>query len=385
VSEFESIEGDATAAEFEQETVELFKAAFEEWKPAEGDPLVWLAKAWSRIGATFVEQSSLMSRAAFRKFGETVVSVPPVQAASAVMSSTWTMIDAAGYTIPAGTQVTVEASGDRVVGFVTVEAVTVAPEATKATVLLRAVEPGEEGNGLSADPQLSDSLAFVEVIEAEGVSSGGVDEEEEDAYLNRLVEALQTLSLSLIIARDFEIDARAIASIARAKCIEAYNADEDKEEALAVSVYPIDESGEGSSAPVKEDLEGRQTEKLLSGINYYIGTPDYTSIKGNLQIEVEPGFDVATVEAAVESWWAENFSPARWGLPSVGDSGAGWVNRPKAYRLKVIGDIERIGGVARVVSFEWAKGAGALGVSEELTLEGAAPLTKPGVIEVSAL
>ncbi len=385
MSEFVAIENEASAGAFEEETYELLEAAFEGWSPAKGGLLVWLAKAWSRIGATVVGQASEMSRAAFKRFGESLVAVPPIQAAPATAESTWTMVDKAGYTIPSGTQVTIEASGDQVFGFVTVGDEVVAPGADKATVLLQAIEPGEAANDLSADPVLRDSLAFVKAIELDEETSSGVDEEEEDAYLNRLVEELQTLSFSLVIGRDFETDARAVASIARAKCLTAYNIKDGKEEALAVSVVPIDSDGEASSAPIKEALEARQKAKLLSGINYYVGSPTYTSIKGKVVFEVEEGFDSATVKAAIESFWAEAFSPARWGLPTTGDSGSsGWVNRTKAYRLKAIGEIERLGGVARVVTFEWAKGAGALGTSEELTLEGVAPLTKAGSVAVSS-
>jgi Baseplate J-like protein len=382
VSEFQVIEAEANAGTLEDESVELLEAVLEEWSPVEGGLLTWLVKAWSRIGATFVDQASAMSRAAFKRFGEAVVAVPPIQAAPATVESVWTMVGAAGYTIPVGTQVSIEASGDSAVGFLTAEEVTVAPAATKASILLRAVEPGTGGNGLSADPQLLDSLAFVQSIELEGVSSGGVDEEEEDAYLDRLVEELRTLSLSLIIGRDFEIDARALAGIARSKCIEAYNAKEGKEEALAVSVFGIDSAGLDIATPKKEELEARQTAKLLSGINYYVGSPTYTTIKGKTKVEVETGFDPGVVKASVEAFWAENFSPARWGLPQQGDSGSGWINQTKVYRLKVIGQIERISGVARVISFEHAKNEGALGTSEELTLEGVAPLTKPGTLTV---
>lgn len=385
MSEFVAIEGEVSGGDFEDESFELLEAAFEGWSPAAGGLLVWLVKAWSRVGSQLVDQASEMSKAAFKRFGESIVSVPPIQAAPATVESTWTMVDKAGYTIPAGTQVSIEASGESALGFITVGDVEVAPGANKATVLLQAVEAGEEGNGLTADPELIDSLAFVEAIELTGTTSGGVDEEEEDTYLNRLVEELQTLSLALVIGRDFEIDARAVASIARAKCIEAYNSEAGKEEALAVSVYPIDSSGEASSAPVKAELKTRQTGKLLSGIDYYIGTPNYTSIKGEVQVEVEAGFDPETVKAAVEAFWAQNFSPANWGIPTSGDSGSGWVNRTKAYRLKVIGQIERIGGVARVVTFKWAKNAEGLGTAEELTLEGVAPLTKAGTLSVSTV
>lgn len=384
MSVFVAIENEATVGDFEVEIFELLEARFEGWEPAEGDLLTWLGKAWSRIGYRLVEQASEMTKAAFVRFGESVVSVPPVQAAPATVESVWTMVDAAGYTVPAGTQVSIEASGDEALGFITAEEVTIAPEATKGTILLQAIEPGTAANGLSANPTLIDSLAFVSGIELEGVTSGGVEEEEEDAYLDRLVEELRTLSLSLIIAADFEVDARAVASIARCKCIEAYNAKEAKEEALAVSVYPIDSAGESSSAPVKEALEARQKAKLLSGINYYVGTPAYSTVNGETEIEVETGFDPATVKAAVEAFWAEYFNPARWGVPSQGDSGSGWVNRTKVYRFKVIGEIERLAGVARVITFKHALGEAALGTEEELTLEGVAPLTKAGALTVKS-
>ena len=380
---FVAIETEVNAGTLEQEVIESLEAAFEGWTPAEGDPLLWATRAWSRIGATLVEQAAEMSEAAFKRFGEAIIGIPPIQAAPATVQSAWTMADTAGYTIPAGTQVIIDSSGNTSVGFVTVGETIIAPGAEKATILLQAVEPGAAGNGLDAEPRLSDALAFVQSIALEGATSGGVDEETEDSYLSRLVEELQNLSLSLIVARNFEIDARAVAGIARAKCIEAYNAETDLEEALAVSVYPIDEDGEPASVLAVEALEVRQREKLLSGVNYYVGTPEYTTIKGGVQIEVEPGFDPATVKAAVEDFWATNFAPSEWGRPRQGE-GPGWVNQTSAYRLKVIGQIEAISGVGRVVTFEWAKGEGALSTAEELTLEGAAPLTKAGELTVTS-
>lgn len=380
---FVAIESEVNAGTLEQEVIESLESAFEGWSPAEGDLLVWLNRAWSRIGATLVEQAAEMSEAAFKRFGEAIIGIPPIQAAPATAQSVWTMADTAGYTIPAGTQVTIDATGNTAVGFVTVGETVIAPGSEKAAILLQAVEPGAAGNSLEAEPRLLDALAFVESIELEEATSGGVDEETEEAYLSRLVEELQILSLSLTVGQDFEIDARAVAGIERAKCIEAYNADEDEEEALAVSVYPIDADGEPASETAVEALEERQRAKLLTGINYYVGTPDYTSIKGEVKVEVEPGFDPDTVKAAVEEFWEANFAPSEWGKPRQGE-GPGWVNRTKAYRLKVVGQIEAISGVARVVTFKWAKGEDGLGTDEELALEGAAPLTKAGEVEVIA-
>jgi hypothetical protein len=383
LSVFVTTNEEVNASVLEQEVNEAVEAALEGWESAEGDLLAWANKAFSRIGASVFDQAATMERGAFKRFGEAIVSVPPVQAAPATAESTWTMVDNAGYTIPAGTQVTIKAAGDEAVGFVTVGDVVVAPGSTTATVLLQAVEAGGGGNGLTADPELSDALAFVKGIVIVGTTANGVDEEEEDAYLYRLVETLRLLSLSLIVGRDFEIDARAVAGIARAKCIEAYNAEAAAEEALHVSVYPIDEDGLALSAPVKTALKERQEAKVPSGVKVHVADPTYTQVDATATIVVQPGFDPVTVIAAVEARLAEYFSPATWGLPTQGDSGSGWENRTSVYRFELISEIDRVGGVERVASLKLAKHGESLTTAEELKLAGVAPLTKAGTFAIT--
>src|SRR6478609_7390728 len=143
---FVAIEANSSASGIEQETYEALEARFAGWEPAEGNLEVWLIKAFSRIGASIFDMATLMSKEAFKTFGERVVNVPPILAAPAFASSTWTLVDDAGYTIPAGTQVEIEAAGDRHVGFATTEDIVVAPGITSATVPLGALEAGVVGN-----------------------------------------------------------------------------------------------------------------------------------------------------------------------------------------------------------------------------------------------
>jgi hypothetical protein len=385
VTEFASTFEEVDSSSLEAEFIEALEAGLSGWLPAEGDPLLWLAKVTSRIGATIFEQAATMEKGAFKRFGEAIVSVPPVQAAAASVGSTWTMIDGAGYLVPAGTQVSIAASGETQLGFVTVGDTVIAPEATKATIVLQAVIPGTEGNNLSEDPQLLDSLAFVEAISLEGAhTSGGVDEEEEDAYLNRLTEALQTLSDSLILPRDFEIDARSHPDIARAKCIRNYDADkEEGEVALCQSIYPITAEGEPPSEADREALLAAQQEKLLTDIQHHVGVPQYTEVDVESEIEVEEGFDPTTTIAAVQARLGEIFDPSKYGAPKQGDSGSGWENRPVVYYLKLVGEVEKVGGVGRVVTLKLCKGGGTP-EAKDLTLVGVAPLTKPGSFTVTA-
>lgn len=359
MSIFETTNEEVSAAELEQEINEGVEVALEGWEPAEGDQLTWANKGFSRLTAGVYDQAAKIERGAFKRFGEAIVSVPPVQAAAATVESTWTMVDAAGYTIPAGTQVTISASGDSAVGFITVENVVVAPEVTAATVLLQAIEAGEGGNDLSADPELSDSLAFVESISLEGTTSGGVGEESEDDYLNRLVEEMQTRSSSLILPRDFEIDARAVPGVARAKCIRNYDAETEEEGvALTQTIFPIDSDGQALGAPAKEELLERQVAKLLTDVNHHVADPIYNPIHVFSGIVPQTGFDPATVTAAVDSRQGEYFDPANWGLPTQGDSGSGWEDRVIVFYNDVIAELDRVGGVDRVATLLLGIGAG---------------------------
>jgi hypothetical protein len=390
VSEFVEAIVDNDALALEQEVIEGLEAQFEGWEPAEGNLETWLIKAFARIASTTREQAARISREAFKRFGESIVNVPPIQAAPASVASSWTMIDDAGYTIPAGTLVSIIAAGDeafafRTIGDVTVDAGTSATAV--AEVVLVAVEPGEAANGLSADPRLLDSLAFVDKIELDAVSANGVNAEDEDTYLARLTETLQLLSLSLVVPRDFEIDARSVAGVARALCIPGYDGDVALEDQpLCVSVVAVDQTGAPLGSPAKEALRARQAAKVPSGVNNFVIDPTYTEIDIELEGTALPGFTLTDVEAEVAAALAAYLSPARWGMPSgFGDlaNTAGWELVDAVYRNELIEVAGRVAGFGRTVSLKIAKAGDPLETQESVLLNGIAPLTEAGSITVT--
>lgn len=367
---------------------EDIRSRFEDWEPARGDLADWIMQTGARVNSITRQQFAAMGKEAFKKFGETIAEVPPILPAPATGTSTWTMIDDAGYSIPAGTLVTIAAAGDETRTFKVVAEVTVAPgdTATEAgEVVLQDTEAGEAGNNLTADPDLSSSLAFVDSIELVGETSAGVDAEDEDEYVNRLREELQLRSLSLNLSRDFVIDARAVAGIARALCIPGYDADKEEEDVpLTFTVVPIDEDGIGSSEPVKEALAERQEAKLISGVNYFVGSPTYTEIDEEVQFKVAPGYDPEAVKAAVEARAAALLSPANAGQPTAGDasSSSDWEPIAFVYVNEHISELDKVAGVDRIVSVKLAE-AGDEPKAEDVALAGVAALTKAGTITVS--
>ncbi len=364
------------------------RARFEDWDPTRAGLAKWIMETGARTHSTTREQFASVAKAVFKKFGETIAEVPPTLPAPATATSTWTLIDTEGHTIEAGTLVSVAIDGDNVRIFEVLSDVVVAPGSavTKAgEVLLQDTESGAEGNKLTAAPQPYSSVAFVDSIALVGETSGGVDAEDEDEYVVRLREELQLRSLSLILSRDFEIDATAIPGIERALCIPGYDNEAKKENVpLCFTVVPIDDAGIESSAGVQKELAERQEAKLISGVNYFVGKPTYTEVDAEVAAKVAAGFDPETVKAAIAARLAALLSAANAGRPSAGDASnsTGWEPISHIYVNEVISELDKVAGVDRVVSVKLAKHLAAL-KAEDVELAGVAALPKAGTLTVS--
>jgi hypothetical protein len=362
VSKFAELFTNASAAQAKAEMVEAIQANVEGWEPRPGRLDDWKMDAVARLWSIAMQQASSMGAAALQGMGRTILNIPPVLAAPATVTSTWTLVDDDGHTIEDGTEVKVAVPGGKPAAFIVVGDVVVAPgdEATDAgEVLLQAIEPGEGGNGLTGEATpTSTNTIFVDSIALVGASSGGVDEEDEDAYLDRLTEALQLLSLSLIVPRDFEIDARAVAGIERALCVPGYDpAGPSEGNALMLCMFPLDAAGASSSAPVKAALQERQQAKVPSGVLVKVGDATHTLVHAVPALSVLAGHDAATVKAAGVAFLNSYLSPANW-PPSSSNELAGFDYQPKAYFNELIAQLDRVTGVDRVVSLLLGSGTG---------------------------
>lgn len=196
--------------------------------PKESHLTTWLIEVCARMNAETRNVGRIVPDDIFRYFGESLVNVLPVQAASATALTTWTMQDNAGYTIDEGTVVAYRVAGDRLVPFETTEERIVAPGSlTALEVPIRALETGTAANGLGpAGLELVDSLSYVTGIAASAATSGGVDLEDDAAYLGRLRDEMTLLTPRFVLASDAAVLARRIAGVHRAIGIDNYEPSE---------------------------------------------------------------------------------------------------------------------------------------------------------------
>lgn len=214
---------------YAEDAYAFLQSVFPGWSPADGALSTRQIQAVARILAVLGRLASAPPTSIFRYLGAKLFGIPPVDAAAAIGTTTWTMRDDAGYTIHAGTQVGISAAGDDLVPFVVLADVVVPPGSTATAageVTIIAVTPGAAASALGmagTDVELIDLLDNVTAITLTDTTSGGVDAELDEDYLPRLVGKLQLLTPTPVLPAEFAAVARDEPGVDRALVIDLYN------------------------------------------------------------------------------------------------------------------------------------------------------------------
>jgi hypothetical protein len=292
------------------------------WTPQEGHLEVWMIEVLARMEAETRDVASRVPVSIFRYFGKSLMGIPAVDAARASVETTWTVVDGAGYTIPAGAVVAYPVAGDRQVYFEVSADVVVSPGSTSSAdgeVVLTALEPGSSGNGLDGSLfSLVDALAFVTGIEAEGPSSGGVDAESDADYLDRLRSELALLAPRPILPNDFAVLAQRIGGIDRAKAIDGYKpSDGTFNNERMVTVALADENGNAVATNVKNAVAAYLDS--LREVNFVVNVidPTFTTLDVTATVKKLPSASTQAVADAAAAALRDYLSPAAWDWNTV--------------------------------------------------------------------
>jgi uncharacterized phage protein gp47/JayE len=373
-----------------QEGFDYLQAQIPNWQPAEGNFDVWLIRAIGRIAAEVQDIATSVPTTIFRYAGANLFNLPPIDALPAVGQTTWTMADNAGYTIPAGTTVGVKLSGDTLIAFQTVEDVIIPPGSTATAageVQIQAVNPGSEGTGLTSaiGIELIDSLANVNTIVLTDPTTGGIDAETDEEYLNRLTLELTLLTPRPIIPSDFSALALSVPGVHRALALDGYDPNTgtfDNERMIAMAL--LDEDGEEVSADIQLAVFSLLDSSREVNFVVSIMDPTYTAVDVTYAVKTEPTFtDVDDVNSRVAIAIEDYLNPANWGLPSTGDS-IEWIPEDTVRYLKLGEVINNVQGVRYIISLDVGLSGGAQTATDQI-LPGAAPLPTPGTIAGSAV
>lgn len=214
-------------AALEQLAYDALQSAFPGFAPADGNLDTIQIQALARIASVVANLASAVPKSIARFIGP-LLGISPINATTASVTSTWTMVDNTGHTIAAGTLVGIPDAAGNLVPFTTLADVVVAPGATATAdgaVTLVAVTPGSAGSGLGAALAAVtkiDELEAVSSVVLTAATTGGVDAEDDNTYLNRFATQAQLLAPRPILPADFAALLESIPGIERALAMDGY-------------------------------------------------------------------------------------------------------------------------------------------------------------------
>jgi hypothetical protein len=383
---FINIEVESDPEVLRQEVYNLIQAQFPEWDPAKAVLDKWIIDGCALIGADLGDVAGVVPKEVLRQFGTTIYEVPALLAEAAVATVTINIQDKAGYpTIKAGTQMMFTLPDGNKVAFRTREDVEVPVGVEKIEgVIIEAVEPGAEANQLAADPEMLDSVSYVtSVTQTSANTSGGIDAETPDEYLDRLTVELELLSTAPITPSDYEKLARRV-GMYRAVAIDGWDPEtETLENERMVAVAMVDEEGEKATAEKKEEYKAEAESKRE--VNFIVHTidPVYNEINVEVEVQALPGFGKEAVKAAIEEALNKYLDPANWA--NTPSEPRAWRQNTVVRHSELVWLVNTVPGVDFIIDpLKLSKAAGPL-KAEDVALEGKAALTKPKTLTVKVV
>lgn len=205
-----------------QEFQTFMQSIYPNWKPSAAQLDVLMARFFSLKISLTADMVARVTRSIFKWFGANVVSVQPLLATSASVSVIFTAADSVGHTIPSGSDFGLrDSTGDLHIFSLDNDAI-IAPSTTAITASASAIEEGVQANNLTGNAEMINQFDWLSSAVTSGPSSGGVDEEAEDVYLNRLTANLGLMSPRPILAPDFALLARNIPGVWRAIALDNF-------------------------------------------------------------------------------------------------------------------------------------------------------------------
>ena len=355
-------------SQFMQIWLNAMQAAFPSYSPSSADLEYIQAQIFASWAASCAQLCNSGATELFRQFGTQLLALPYQQGTSAQAIVTVTAQDTAGYTLPVGTQITLTLSGVQI-AFQTASTLTITAGNSSGTVTVVAVQTGSAANGAGSPAALVSQINWVTGVTISTVASGGVDQEDDDAYVQRLAQTLQLLAPRPITASDYATMALNFTpaagtdqeEVGRAAAVDGYDPltsmggyqplggntgsyNNERE----VTVCVTDASGNALNSDTITAVGTYLA--ALREVNFIVNvlSPNYTTIYVACTVKAVQGYTAAAVQANVQTALLAYLTPANFNLPQGALSG--WTNLTTIYISKVTGVIMNTAGVDHIVS-----------------------------------
>jgi hypothetical protein len=366
-----------------QTAFDYLQSRWPDWEPHDPQLDTWMITSISRIAAELRELASDVPVSIFKYFGQSLANLPPLDAVAATALKTWTVKDTAGYTIPAGSTVGVRDAAGDLKGFELVNDLLVSAGINSvANVTVTASEEGAAYSGIgipASNLELVTTPAFVTGVTLTTVPSGGQDEEDDDTYISRLAVELALQAPRPIIPDDFATFARNTAGVWRALAIDGYDAVAATfNNARTITVAIMDASGNPVASGIKTQLDADLQAQREVNFVVYVVDGNYSTVDVQFTAVAWPGWDTTDVNARIVAAITAFLDPTAWGRPPYGDFPR-WYQTTTVKINDLVGIIDAVEGVKNVTSVTQRVSPASFAATD-ISLTGAAPVTRPGAI-----
>ncbi len=350
------------------------------WEPHPEAMATWLIETAAAITSAGVEVANLIPDRIFHRWIEQHAGIPPMAGTPAALTTTWTFRDAAGYTVPAGTLLSVVNPAGDPIEFQTTQDITCpAGDTVVANQVISTVDATGDVNGLTPAPgdvQIAEPMDYVTSVEPVGVTSGGSDPETEQAYLDRGTRRLRLSGGALVLGPDYVAAAEEVIGVERAVALNGFIPPNLTNQERAVTVAVHGPGGVACSTAVKNQVDA--VLQARREVNFVINVidPDFNPIDVTVTAVAYEGYDPATVQALVDAALREFLSPGLWPRVPV-ELGQSWMNRTTIRYFDVVAAVDQVIGVDYITSLQVNGG------TSDVNLTGVAPLPTPDAINVT--
>jgi hypothetical protein len=212
--------------------VEQMQARSPGWQPNPGNLDTWILEADSLLVSQLAEVATDVLTNLTLYWGR-VLGVEATVPVAASGTTTWTLSDTVGHTIPAGTPLEGVDDTGTTRGFETVADAVVAPgSATAAGVQVIAIEDGAASNGVSGVATPIESILWVSGAVFDAPTDGGADAETTDEFLPRFGEELELLQRIPVRPEHFATVARRVNEVARALVLDGFDTTDNEQQTI---------------------------------------------------------------------------------------------------------------------------------------------------------
>lgn len=358
---------------FDKSPQEIFDAAVLDlqtnlpaWVPREGNTEVLLLEA---LGLEVAESVFAINRlpsgiveVLLRLFGITRDSgTPPVAALE------FTMVDTAGYTIPAGTSARLSLPGGLPpIIFTTNTDLVIAPASSSGTVDATGDRYTDDANSTVAATALDlmDSIIAVDSVTFDSMTTNGRDPESSTTFFSRALTRFGRLSDTLVLPTDFSAYVLENADVYRAQAFDNWDGSGgtpgDDPGHITVAVYG---NGATLSTGQKNALDAEMELICEANLSVHVIDPTITTQDVTAAVKVKSGYVIADVETACEAALADYLSPMTWL----------WSDTIR--RFELVSLLDQVAGVDYVISITTP--------ATDIALSGIATLVTAGTLAVT--